>query len=334
MRVIAVALLAASCSGLRFKCPRPGYFQDPTSCTAFYRCMDNNMSYKYICPLGTRYDPSVSNCNHDALAPPCKIGATVAATPGPAQSPDQDTPGGNPLIDIDIPTDVQPAITPPPSVDHVETSSSMPPTLPQPAGDTAVIDSDASGSPSGEAAVAQETATTGSSSGDKEDSEDSAYVVSPSSLFACPEPGFFAEPSSCQDFYTCREISPGVLSAERLFRCPARYRFDPVTRLCQRQEKVECSITPSLFYSYTSAHVSQLAESQLDSFFQQPLRYRGALQLPSSYPRLATSTYPQIHYQHPSTSLRHTSHPNHPAYFGSIRKWIYRPSPIFASNFL
>ena len=34
------------------------------------------------------------------------------------------------------------------------------------------------------------------------------------------------------------KVGPGLLSAERPFRCPKRYLFDPITRLCQREAKV------------------------------------------------------------------------------------------------
>merc|ERR1712107_839644 len=67
------------------------------------------------------------------------------------------------------------------------------------------------------------------------------YQLSPESIYKCEEPGFFEDPSSCNDFYMCKEVRPGVLSADRVFRCPDRYLFDPVTSLCQRAEKVVCN---------------------------------------------------------------------------------------------
>ena len=47
---------------------------------------------------------------------------------------------------------------------------------------------------------------------------ESLYVVSPTSLYACPKPGYFSEETSCNNFYVCKETTPGVLTAERVFR--------------------------------------------------------------------------------------------------------------------
>ena len=44
------------------------------------------------------------------------------------------------------------------------------------------------------------------------------YLVSPGSLYPCSKPGYFSEQTSCNNFFVCREITPGVLTAQRLFR--------------------------------------------------------------------------------------------------------------------
>ena len=88
----------------------------------------------------------------------------------------------------------------------------------------------------------------------------------------------------------CREVTPGVLTAERVFRslvthynakidtkqfcrCPDRYLFDPATQLCQREGKVQCdqATNPLLLYSFRSALVIQVREENLESFFSQDL---------------------------------------------------------------
>ena len=102
---------------------------------------------------GTRYDARVHNCNHNFLAPPCKL-------------PDNNQQSQDILFNL-------------------------PPTLTPVAG--------------------QE--------GDKLELEtESLYVVSPTSLYACPKPGYFSEETSCNNFYVCKEVTPGVLTAERVFR--------------------------------------------------------------------------------------------------------------------
>ena len=97
-----------------------------------------------------------------------------------------------------------------------------------------------------------------------------------------------------------------MLSAERIFQCPNRYLFDPLTRLCQRAEKViivyiknssksqkyqyifVCDVTwmtvvlffkvrcpaTAQFYNYLGPLLVQLEENQLDQFFSLPLTYQ------------------------------------------------------------
>ena len=47
---------------------------------------------------------------------------------------------------------------------------------------------------------------------------DADYSVSSGSLYPCTAPGYFTEPSSCSQFYVCKEVAPGVLSADRIHR--------------------------------------------------------------------------------------------------------------------
>jgi len=102
-----------------------------------------------------------------------------------------------------------------------------------------------------------------------EGEEGSNYLVAAGSAYPCPSPGYFTLTGSCTEFWVCKEVGPGLLSAERPFRCPKRYLFDPITRLCQREAKVECQ--PSLFYSLASRLAIPLREDQLEAFFSSPL---------------------------------------------------------------
>jgi len=113
-----------------------------------------------------------------------------------------------------------------------------------------------------------------SSSGETSSTADSGlpqYTVSPTSLYPCVQPGYYSEESSCSEFYVCKEVAPGVLSAEKIFRCPDRYLFDPVTRLCQRQQKVECDNDMVTYYSGFELLVVKLQEQDLEKFFKQEL---------------------------------------------------------------
>merc|ERR1719507_821279 len=112
-----------------------------------------------------------------------------------------------------------------------------------------------------------------------EGEEGSNYLVAAGSAYPCPSPGYFSLSGSCTEFWVCKEVGPGLLSAERPFRCPKRYLFDPITRLCQREAKVECQ--PSLFYSLASRLAIPLREDQLEAFFSFPLPLHSAI---SHYP--------------------------------------------------
>ena len=46
----------------------------------------------------------------------------------------------------------------------------------------------------------------------------SEYVVSATSIYPCSKPGYFTEESSCNNFYVCKEVRPGVLESLRIFR--------------------------------------------------------------------------------------------------------------------
>jgi len=112
-----------------------------------------------------------------------------------------------------------------------------------------------------------------------ENEEGSNYLVAAGSAYPCPSPGYFSLTGSCREFWVCKEVGPGLLSAERPFRCPKRYLFDPITRLCQREAKVECQ--PSLFYSLASRLAIPLREDQLEAFFSSPLTLESPIIRPS-----------------------------------------------------
>ena len=87
-----------------------------------------------------------------------------------------------------------------------------------------------------------------------------------------------------------------------MFSCPDRYLFDPVTRLCQRENKVTCP--QNLFYSSFSLFTVKLREEELEKFFSQELR------LPRE---TATARYslPFLPYFQPGLQV---FYPHHPRY--------------------
>lgn len=408
----------------KFKCPSLGFFPDPLTCTAFYRCVDLETSHKYICPLGTRFDPTLSNCNHAHLAPDCHLDSptpttatqtiptTSQTTKSTSRKPSNDC---GPFLGCEQPDDVNLSTTVTTSLLTTTTSTTDPSstvilsstttttkststyktsstntpsttkitTKPQttrtttikttfstPAPETSshhlfedlededdvfsiTGDNDSNGPFHGEneegssnlsdqdriplfpphfpdsifppsnnstaqAPNLEDEEDEGDSitiTGDNEYSdyeedklplfppplsipsvpptttkptpptlivttppdtpEEGQYAVSPTSLYPCKQPGYYSETSSCKQFYVCREVAPGVLSSERIFRCPKRYLFDPVTRLCQREYKVNCQGRQEpvhyLFYSALNSLIVPLEESDLEQFFSTPL---------------------------------------------------------------
>ena len=236
--------LAPRPAAARFSCPGPGYYRDPSSCTAFYRCLDwNSPAHRYICPPATRYDPAVRNCNHNFLAPPCSI--------LPAQSGLQDLlpdisfqqdlfPGG---LEHDIIPGLEQDLLPGLEQDILPEQDSLPggglqedilPSLEQ--------DVLPGGGFEEDILLGIELQQDGGLEEDLlfrpelevEDLQvEKLWVVAAGSLFPCKQPGYYQDPASCSQFFACREVVPGVLSADRTFRCPHRYVFDPTTRLCQ-----------------------------------------------------------------------------------------------------
>ena len=49
---VLLATVPGTSGGPEFQCPGPGFYPDPYSCTAFYRCINRFMNYRYLCPAG------------------------------------------------------------------------------------------------------------------------------------------------------------------------------------------------------------------------------------------------------------------------------------------
>ena len=341
-----------------FVCPGLGFYPDPTSCTAFYRCISLQMSYRYICPLGTSYDPTVRNCNHNELAPPCRVGQSGSLEiqgdklpelqedifpglqedifpglqedifpghqedifPGlqedifPGQQEDI-FPGVQedifPGLQEDVSHELQGDISPEPQEDiFPELQGDIFPDLQEDifhgleedishelqedisnelhediSSDNINNGADTRPGQTTEHALITEDQSLSSTNKPQQTTEpEGNYLVSPISLYPCKQPGYYNEKSSCTQFYVCREVAPGVLSADRIFRCPERYVFDVTTQLCQRKKKVTCDRQnlSFLYYAFRSSFVVQLHQSQLQQFFSQSLLIPKARTVPIS----------------------------------------------------
>merc|ERR1712106_366590 len=301
-------LLLMNPTTTKFSCPGAGFYADPLSCISFYRCLDRQTSYKYQCPSGTRYDPRLRNCNHEASAPPCQSEQASISTTNPTTAPattkrtttaattipttttsiakttTRKSTTRNPFIIIRPSYATQRPKSTTKSSTNIRTTTvrittsneikvpSFPPPLSTP--------------------IPEKVSTSNRPPNlivTKKPLPSRNYTVSPISLYACSQPDFYPDESSCEQFYTCRETSPGVLSADRIFRCPEKYLFDSKTHLCQAENKVFClknKSEPFLFYTVLNALVVQLKEDQLEQFFS------SRLQLP--IPRPKTVINPKV----------------------------------------
>lgn len=51
-------------------CTRSGYVRDPQDCSVFYQCVEHAgtyIEYRFICPTGLYFDPSIIACNYPSL---------------------------------------------------------------------------------------------------------------------------------------------------------------------------------------------------------------------------------------------------------------------------
>ena len=77
-----------------FVCRRMGFFANEADCTLFYRCVDywgdgrHFTLFRFRCPAGTIFDPSLSVCNHPGWVQPPRqcAGATPPRPPGTKKS--------------------------------------------------------------------------------------------------------------------------------------------------------------------------------------------------------------------------------------------------------
>jgi len=285
-----------------YPCPSPGFYPDPESCTSFYRCVDHKTSYLFVCPTGTRYDQFLGMCNHEQLVK-CEVATTTTTTSIPtptittessqtssaseasltqtstvkpstlfpmtqtndsiitSTSTDSDKFGSNVTVSTDTNTPTQPPTGNMTGSQIQETNLTVEAEINIPDGinEPVVRPGDSTTKPT---QILIETTT---------EEIEAPYTVSPTSIYPCSKPGYYEEVTSCTEFYVCREIGPGVLSADRIFRCPDRYLFDTKTRLCQRKHKVNCESESNLFYTFLNYIVVQLKEEELDEFFSQSL---------------------------------------------------------------
>jgi len=108
------------------------------------------------------------------------------------------------------------------------------------------------------------------------ETNEEGYKVLSGSLYDCPSPGFYPYESNCREFYVCLEVLPGVLLAEQLYRCPARYLFDEERKRCLREELVNCTkfdLTGSSAQNAKNNNVLVVIERFLNQFFNTPLYY-------------------------------------------------------------
>ena len=224
----------------------PGMYPHPSDCDKFYQC-DSSRSYLFNCPEGTLFDKTLGLCNHKYLVtcsssissiPPSPTTTTISVTyPWRPQttvrpstsvtrpswisststvSTNTDMDGAFNGLDISTPNNL---ISDPENNHHSGTNS-------EPASESGsdsgsnLPSSTNDNKPSGvslPSEINSETSDSDLPNSEVSDSEPE-YSVSASSLYPCSQPGYYSEETSCDQFYVCKEVAPGVLSADRIFR--------------------------------------------------------------------------------------------------------------------
>merc|ERR1711910_289445 len=286
----------------------PGLYPHPSQCDKFYQC-DSHSSYLFNCPQGTLFDVNIGVRNHKYLVK-CQHESQTATRPTTSKP--------RPTTTLSQPSPPPPTTStsqkPKPSTSSTTTTSSSTITelttskeIISSSSETLLTDDNnifidlsrpsttSSVEPITDINIPAESVTVlpPGTSGSTAAPAEPEWSVSVSSLYPCSQPGYYSEESSCSQFFVCKEVAPGMLSADRIFSCPDRYLFDPVTRLCQREAKVSCDVeeTPNLFYSGLGLFTVKLQGEDLDTFFSQDLL------LPGENP---DSQYPSLPYVQPS----------------------------------
>jgi len=92
-------------------------------------------------------------------------------------------PVDQPITDLNLPSDIQQAITPPSLIASSAASTTMSPMSSSTTSSTTTL------------------APGGGGGG--------AFSLSPGSIYPCERPGYYMEPANCRQFYTCKEVAPG-----------------------------------------------------------------------------------------------------------------------------
>ena len=230
----------------------PGLYPHPTRCDKFYKC-DAHSSYLFHCPHGTLFDPQLGLCNHQYLVkcqlesqttttrpPPTTASTTIQPQPAITSTTSSSTTTTSSTTSTTSSSTTSTTTTStsttttsastttefPASQETVSSSSeilltddnnifidlSKPSTLPPELSPTLSPEEVVPeiNIPGGSVPVTPPVTEVSS--------PEPEWSVSVSSLYPCSQPGYYREDSSCDQFFVCKEVAPGVLSADRIFR--------------------------------------------------------------------------------------------------------------------
>ena len=223
----------------------PGFYPAPQACDQFYQC-DSQKSYLFHCPAGTLFDANLGFCNHQYLvkcpsqSQPQTTSRPTTSEPRPQQTVRPDpapiTTAATVSTDTVTLTETETDLTTQSSSDNlltdndnifIDLSKPSTPVLPSspPAVSTSVSPPEETTSasssdvvtdlnlPSDSAPVTRPEPVTSTPAPSQPE-----FLVSAQSLYPCSQPGYYSEETSCSQFYVCKEVAPGVLSADRIFR--------------------------------------------------------------------------------------------------------------------
>ena len=123
--------------------------------------------------------------------------SNLPSNPDSDYNPDSES-NKNPEIELNLPSDNEPVTRPPT--------------------DSELSNSEGSVSETSDAELSNSETPDSELSNSEVSESEPEYSVSASSLYPCSQPGYYSEETSCDQFYVCKEVAPGVLSADRIFR--------------------------------------------------------------------------------------------------------------------
>ncbi|XP_066989818.1 uncharacterized protein [Macrobrachium rosenbergii] len=244
----ASSTFSSSSSSSGTECKIGDLIPGPT-CNSFYMCVGPLYAakkVKFLCAPGTVFDDDLNTCVH-GIGSKCFESLPSSTSAPPAPIPPAPVPPGPLTSSPAPPGPLTSSPSPPePTVPEVVTSSPSPP---------------------------GPTPTAGHCS---------KYQLDPTSVYECPEPGYYPSLTDCSRFYKCI-VTMNCIMKGFMFRCPSNYRYKPSLNKCVKEEEAgSCDrLADATAQTHIVTPIVDLTPDVLDDFFQSDAYWNLMRYLPS-----------------------------------------------------